>query len=58
MTLNGEMSASAKTYAATLARSGRLKHSNRDERSGQGENLAYGCSSGKGISVTDMVKNW
>ncbi len=60
MKMNSEMSKSAEEYAKKLAASGSFQHSNRDERKGDGENLAMKCSSKKGADMTaeEATKNW
>lgn len=58
MTLNRRMCDEAKQYAEKLASMGNLKHSSRDERNGEGENLSMGCSSDKGQSMEEAVTNW
>lgn len=58
MTLNAEMSASAKKYAEILAQRQTLQHSSRGEREGIGENLAMACKSSQKTTVTELVKNW
>ncbi len=46
MTLDDDMNTAAAEYAQTLLNLSYLKHSDRESRSGQGENLAMGCSTG------------
>ena len=58
MTLDKKMCDQAKAYAQKLAQIGRLEHSPREERQGQGENLAMGCSSSKAVAMDEAVKNW
>ncbi|KAL9952266.1 hypothetical protein ACROYT_G039492 [Oculina patagonica] len=59
MTLDDDMNTAAEEYAQTLFELGYLKHSDRDSRPEQGENLAMGCSTGsEGRSVQDAVKSW
>lgn len=57
MTLDDSMNDAAEDYAHTLFELGYLKHSDKDSRPGQGENLAYGCSTAaEGRTVQDAVK--
>lgn len=58
MKLNRKMCDEAAAYAKIIAQSGSLKHSSRNEREGQGENLAMGCSTKKGQTITEGVTNW
>lgn len=59
MTLDDSMNVAAEEYARTLFTLGKLKHSNRTTRPGQGENLASGCSTAaEGRTVQDAVKAW
>ena len=59
MTLNDEMNTAAAAYAKDLFDLGRLEHSARNSRQGQGENLASGCSTGtQGTTVQSAVKSW
>ena len=60
MKLDEEMTKSAEEYAKKLAKMGTLKHSSRDERSGNGENLAMKCSSREEdeMSAEEATKNW
>jgi uncharacterized protein YkwD len=58
MKLNAEMSQSAASYAAEIAKQGNLKHSSREARDNNGENLSYGCSSAKGQTATEAITNW
>lgn len=58
MTLDKAMCQEAATYAAELARMGTLKHSSKEQRNGQGENLSMGCSTKAGQTVTQAVTNW
>ncbi|XP_032222868.1 circumsporozoite protein isoform X2 [Nematostella vectensis] len=58
MTLNAEMSKSAKEYAEKIAKSGKFTHSSKEERDGVGENLSMGCSSKKGQTPEEAVTNW
>ena len=44
MKLDPEMSTDAAAYAMKLAKMGTLKHSDKKERGGDGENLAFMCS--------------
>ena len=54
--LNTKMCSEAEEYAKVLARKGSLQHA----RVKDGENLAYGCTSGpgKGLSGSEATKNW
>ncbi len=58
--INSEMSKSAEEYAKKLAASGNFQHSSKDERKGDGENLAMKCSSKKGeeMGAEEATKNW
>ena len=59
MTLDDSMNAAAEEYAHYLFTLGHLEHSDDDSRPGQGENLAYGCSTAaEGRTVQDAVKGW
>ena len=58
MTLNREMSDAAEAYAKQIANSGMLRHSSKDERPDQGENLSMGCSTNKAQTMTEAVTNW
>ncbi|XP_022787209.1 Golgi-associated plant pathogenesis-related protein 1-like [Stylophora pistillata] len=65
MTLNNEMSEGADQYAHRLFQmfgvNMGLKHSPKDSRRGQGENLAVGCTTARvaeGRSVEDAIKSW
>ena len=58
MTLDREMCDKAKAYAEHLAQLGGLVHSSRQERDGQGENLAMGCSTNKAQIMEEAVTNW
>ncbi len=60
MKMNAEMSKSAEEYAKKLAASGSFQHSSKEERKGDGENLAMKCSSRKGepMGAEDATKNW
>ena len=57
MKLDSGMSQQARAYAQRLADMGRLEHSDRSERPGQGENLARACGSG-GLSAKKAVEEW
>ena len=48
----------AKQYAQTLLNRGHLVHSPSSERSGQGENLAMGCSTSAAQPIEEAVTNW
>lgn len=53
------MSRHAEQFAKDLAKLGTLKHSARDSRPGQGENLAMGCSSGDVVMpASAATKKW
>ena len=56
MTLNAKMCDEAQAYAEVLAKKGRLEHAKVKD----GENLAYGCSSGPGakLSGAEATKRW
>lgn len=57
--LDKKMTAEAQNFARQLAKLGTLKHSARDSRQGQGENLAMGCSSGDvAMSAETATKKW
>lgn len=57
--LDLEMSRQAQVFAEQLAKLGTLKHSARDSRPGQGENLAMGCSSGDSVMpASAATKKW
>ncbi|XP_032219189.2 uncharacterized protein LOC5518573 [Nematostella vectensis] len=56
MTLDAEMTRSAKAYAAKLARMGSLQHSSSSERNGQGENLAMAC--GRELTSAGATDMW
>ena len=60
MTLNAKMSDEAEEYAKKLAKLGRLEHASSEERGGDGENLAYACSSEPGALLTtgQATANW
>lgn len=59
MRLNREMCDEAAAYAKIIAQSGNMKHSTKEQRKGQGENLSMGCSSNKGgQTTTEAVDNW
>lgn len=58
MKLDRKMCDDAKAYAEKIARMGHLKHSSRDERDGQGENLSKGCSTDKAQAMETAVTNW
>ncbi len=60
MKMNSEMSKAAEEYAKKLASTGSFQHSSRDERKGDGENLAMKCTSEKGdeMSAEEATKNW
>jgi len=48
----------AKAYAEVIAQMGRLKHSTREERDEQGENLSMGCSTNGAQAMETAVENW
>lgn len=53
------MSLQAKALAIQLAAEANLRHSDKNSRPDQGENLAMGCtSSGPGITARDAAKEW
>ena len=65
MKLNDNLNYEADKYAKQLFQrfggTGRLKHSPRDSRKGQGENLASGCTTARGRdgrTVEDAAKSW
>ena len=65
MTLDRDMNRGADAYARSLFQrfggSGELKHSPKSSRPGQGENLASGCTTARGVdgrTVQDAVKAW
>ena len=58
MTLDREMCDQAKAYAGVLAAQGTLRHSSKEERKGQGENLYYSCSSQDPGTTEDAVEAW
>ena len=59
MTLDDSMNDAADEYAQTLFNLGSLKHSDKESRPGEGENLAFGCSTAaEGRTVQDAVKSW
>lgn len=58
MTLDKTMCQEAANYAAKLAYSGEMRHSSRQQRQGQGENLSMGCSTNAGQTATEAVTNW
>lgn len=58
MTLDRQMCDQAKAYAVKLAQSGSLKHSSKQERQEQGENLSMGCSSNRAQAMEEAVTNW
>ena len=58
MKLNRQMCDQAKAYAERLAAMGTLKHSDKSERQGQGENLSMGCSTSGPQSMEEAVTNW
>ena len=58
MTLDRKMCDEAQAYAQTLAKTGYLSRSSREERDGQGENLSMGCSTDKAQTVEEAVTNW
>ena len=58
MKLNRQMCDQAKAYAERLATTGTLKHSDKSERQGQGENLSMGCSTSGSQSMEEAVTNW
>ena len=57
MKLDSTMSQQAKAYAQRLAGIGRLQHSSKSERPGQGENLAMRCGPGE-FSAQKAVEMW
>ena len=57
MRLDSSLSQQAMRYAQRLAGIGRLQHSSRSERPGQGENLAMRCGSGE-FSAQKAVEMW
>ncbi|PFX24965.1 Protein PRY1 [Stylophora pistillata] len=57
MTLDRQMCDEAKQYAQTLSNMGSLMHSPSSERSGQGENLAMGCSIRAPQTIEEAVTN-
>ena len=58
LTLNKEMSESARKYAEYLLLQGTLTHSSKQERSGQGENLHMACAMPDAPSPNEATKNW
>ena len=58
MTLDRKMCDQAKEYAGRLLLNGTLKHSNKTEREGQGENLSMGCSTNAPQAIETAVINW
>ena len=58
MTLNRKMCDEAKKYAEKLVEMGTLRHSDKSEREGQGENLSMGCSSDAPQAMETAVENW
>lgn len=58
MTLDRQMCDQAKDYAVKLAQSGSFKHSSKQERQGQGENLSMGCSTNRAQAMEEAVTNW
>ena len=58
MTLDQTMCQQAAAYAAKLASMGKLMHSPKEQRSGQGENLSMGCSTNAGQTVKEALENW
>ncbi|KAJ7374889.1 hypothetical protein OS493_005242 [Desmophyllum pertusum] len=58
MTLDKTMCKQAAAYAAKIAQSGIMKHSQKNKRSEQGENLSMGCSTNAGQTVKETVTNW
>ena len=58
MTLDRQMCDQAKAYAVKIANEGRLMHSPRKDREGQGENLSMGCSSNRAQAMEEAVTNW
>ena len=57
MRLDDSLTKQAMNYAERLASEGRLEHSSRTERPGQGENLARRCGS-RGLSAQKAVDKW
>jgi len=58
MKLDRQMCDEAKAYAEVIAQMGRLKHSTREERDEQGENLSMGCSTNGAQAMETAVENW
>ncbi len=60
MKLNSEMNKMAEEYAKKLAKAGNMKHSSKEERKGDGENLAYSCQSKEDykMGAEEATKNW
>ncbi|XP_078365354.1 Golgi-associated plant pathogenesis-related protein 1-like [Oculina patagonica] len=58
MTLDRQMCDQAKAYAQKIAQLGELKHSSKEEREEQGENLSMGCSTNKAQAMEEAVTNW
>ncbi|XP_031564749.1 protein PRY1-like [Actinia tenebrosa] len=58
MKLNRQMCDEAAEYAKTIAQQGQLRHSSREQRNSQGENLSMGCSTNSGQTTTEAVNNW
>ena len=58
LTLNKEMSESARKYAEYLLLQGTLTHSSKQERSGQGENLNLACTIPDAPSPNEATRNW
>ena len=56
MKLNSEMSANAEKWAQNLVAKGKLEHSTREQRNGNGENLYYSC--GLPVSGSSSTKEW
>ena len=57
--LDDEMNKDAQEYAKVLAKLGRLEHASQDARKGNGENLAFACTSEKSeMKAEQAVHNW
>lgn len=57
--LDDEMNNDAQEYAKVLAKLGRLEHASQEARKGNGENLAFACTSEKSeMKAEQAVHNW
>ena len=55
--LNAEMSRQAGAYAQKIANQGDLKHSSREERNNDGENLSFRCDA-DGQTIVEATTKW